>query len=81
MFFHFQAAISRRLSDASSRKSSISDDSATQEKTKSSSNEGCLVQEMTNNAALPITVHDRKWTDGSVALDTISADLAKLGKV
>ncbi|XP_030490953.2 uncharacterized protein LOC115707208 [Cannabis sativa] len=74
-----QAAISRRLSDASSRKS-CNDDTATQEKTKSSSPEDCLVQDMTNNAALPITVHERKWTDGSVALDTVSTDLAKLGK-
>lgn len=64
----------------SSRKSN-SDDSETHEKTKSSSAEGCFVQEMTNNAGLPINVHERKWTDGSVALETVSADLAKLGKV
>ncbi|PON73360.1 hypothetical protein PanWU01x14_058640 [Parasponia andersonii] len=74
-----QVAISRRLSDASSRQSS-SDDSTTHEKAKSSSSEGFLVEEMKNNAALPITVHERKWTDGSVGLDTVSADLAKLGK-
>ncbi|KAF8088517.1 hypothetical protein N665_0538s0018 [Sinapis alba] len=63
-----QAAMSRRLSDANRRKS--------EEKVKSScSSESSLVEEVSE-----ITYHDRKWTDGSVPLDSISGDLAKLAK-
>ncbi|KAG2322880.1 hypothetical protein Bca4012_058348 [Brassica carinata] len=67
-----QAAISRRLSDANWRKS---DSSACEEKVKSCSSESSLVEEVSD-----ITYHDRKWTDGSVPLDNISGDLAKLAK-
>ncbi|CDY64935.1 BnaCnng45570D [Brassica napus] len=67
-----QAAISRRLSDANRRKS---DSSACEEKVKSCSSESSLVEEVSD-----ITYHDRKWTDGSVPLDSISGDLAKLAK-
>ncbi|XP_056857310.1 uncharacterized protein LOC108855095 isoform X1 [Raphanus sativus] len=59
-----QAAMSRRLSDANRRKSDSS------EKVKS-----CSSEEVSD-----ITYHDRKWTDGSVPLDSISGDLAKLAK-
>lgn len=75
-----QAAISRRLSDANGRKPN-SDDSSSHEKTKSSSPGGCLILEKPSSAALGITVHEKKWTDGSVKLDAVSADLARLGKV
>ncbi|CAN6830201.1 unnamed protein product [Brassica oleracea] len=67
-----QAAMSRRLSDANRRKS---DSSACEEKVKSCSSESSLVEEVSD-----ITYHDRKWTDGSVPLDSISGDLAKLAK-
>ncbi|KAF3450060.1 hypothetical protein FNV43_RR06139 [Rhamnella rubrinervis] len=73
-----QAAISRRLSDVSCRKPNS--DSSNNEKAKSSLSEGCTVQERPSCAALGVTVHERKWTDGSVPLDAVSADLARLGK-
>lgn len=28
-----------------------------------------------------ITIHEKKWTDGSVSLDAVTSGLAKLGKV
>lgn len=34
-----------------------------------------------NGAAPVITIHEKKWTDGSVSLDVVSSGLAKLGKV
>lgn len=58
-----------------------SDDSSNNEKAKSSLSEDCIVQERPSCAALGVTVHERKWTDGSVSLDALSADLARLGKV
>ncbi|KAJ9168403.1 hypothetical protein P3X46_019931 [Hevea brasiliensis] len=60
-----QAALSRRLSDATSRQPNQDDDSSSNETVKE---------------ALGFTVHEKKWTDGSVPLDTVSADLARLGK-
>lgn len=77
-----QAAIARRLSDVSGRKS-VSDDSSSSSKkvSKPSSPESSLAQEKQNYGALGITVHEKKWTDGSVPLDAVSTDLAKLGKV
>lgn len=76
----FQAAISRRLSDINGRKLST-DDSSSDEKTKLSSPDSCLVEEKLNLGALGIPVHEKKWTDGSVPLDAVSVDLASLGKV
>ncbi|VVB04291.1 unnamed protein product [Arabis nemorensis] len=72
-----QAAMSRRLSDANRRKS---DSSGCEEKAKSCSSEGSLVEEVSALDGLGITYHDRKWTDGSVPLDNISEELAKLVK-
>lgn len=77
----FQAALSRRLSDANSRHSNQDDDASNNEKTKPSSPEGCLDKEKPACAALGFTVHEKKWTDGSVPLDAVSTDLARLGKV
>ncbi|XP_042973281.1 uncharacterized protein LOC122305056 [Carya illinoinensis] len=74
-----QAAISRRLSDINGRKLST-DDSSSDEKTKLSSPDSCLVEEKLNLGALGIPVHEKKWTDGSVPLDAVSVDLASLGK-
>ncbi|CAH2079437.1 unnamed protein product [Thlaspi arvense] len=73
-----QAAMSRRLSDANRRKSDST--SACEEKAKSCSSESSLVEEVSAFEGLGITYHDRKWTDGSVPLDSISGDLAKLAK-
>ena len=82
----FQAAISRRLStslsDVSSQKSH-DENSSSNEKTKASPPEDSSAPEKPTCAggALGISIHEKKWTDGSVSLDTLSADLAKLGKV
>ncbi|KAK6147377.1 hypothetical protein DH2020_018289 [Rehmannia glutinosa] len=63
-----QAAISRRLSD-------VHDNLPTDVKSESP-----VEQEKPNGAAPVITIHEKKWTDGSVSLDTVSSGLAKLGK-
>ncbi|THF95525.1 hypothetical protein TEA_002087 [Camellia sinensis var. sinensis] len=70
-----QAAISRRLSDVNGQKPD-KDDSENCEKAKSSS----LVAEKPICTAPGITVHEKKWTDGSTPLDAVSAKLARLGK-
>lgn len=74
-----QAAMSRRLSDVSGQKPG-SNDSSSNEKTKVGSPESCVPEEKSNFAAMGITVHEKKWTDGSVALDAVSGNLSKLGK-
>ncbi|PSS15615.1 Serine/arginine repetitive matrix protein [Actinidia chinensis var. chinensis] len=74
-----QAAISRRLSDVNAQKPN-KDDSEAFGKVKSSLNEGGLVPEKPTCAAPAITIHEKKWTDGSIPLDAVSANLAKLGK-
>lgn len=67
-----QAAISRRLSDVSGK--SNGDDPSSNEKAKSGTPEPIT--------SVPgITIHDKKWTDGSVALDSVSKELNRLGKV
>ncbi|KAI3443355.1 hypothetical protein Pfo_000020 [Paulownia fortunei] len=63
-----QAAISRRLSD-------VHDNLPNNEKSESP-----VEQEKPNGAAPVITIHERKWTDGSVSLDMVSSGLSKLGK-
>jgi hypothetical protein len=74
-----QAAMTRRLSDANRRKSGSSS-SVCEEKAKSCSSESSLLEEVSAFEGLGITYHERKWTDGSVPLDSISDELAKLGK-
>lgn len=79
-----QAAMSRRLSDANGQKSGGSDSSSsTNEKTKAGSpqTQSCLEQEKPSFAALGITIHEKKWTDGSVPFDAVSANLSRLAKV
>ncbi|CAH8338723.1 unnamed protein product [Eruca vesicaria subsp. sativa] len=60
-----------RTQAAMSRRLSDANRRKSEEKVKSCSSESSLVD---------ITYHDRKWTDGSVPLDSISGDLAKLAK-
>ncbi|KAL2338303.1 hypothetical protein Fmac_012749 [Flemingia macrophylla] len=74
-----QAAMSRRLSDVSGQKPG-SNDSSSNEKTKAGSPQTCGLDEKSNLAAMGITVHEKKWTDGSVPLDAVSGNLARLGK-
>lgn len=72
-----QAAMSRRLSDVSSRSDG---NSSNNEKTKLSPPESRSVTKKEASGPPGITIHDKKWTDGSVPWDVISSDLAKLGK-
>ncbi|XP_075517455.1 uncharacterized protein LOC142551880 [Primulina tabacum] len=66
-----QAAISRRLSD-------VHDNSSAKDE-KSCGSESSFESEKTNVAPV-ITIHEKKWTDGSIPLDSVSSSLAKLGK-
>lgn len=72
--------MSRRLSDANSQKSGGSDFSAS-EKTKVGSPQSCLETEKSSFTAQGITIHEKKWTDGSVSLDAVSGKLSRLAKV
>lgn len=72
--------MSRRLSDVNGQKGS-DENSSGNEKTKTSPPESNLAPEKAASGALGITIHDKKWTDGSIPWDAISTDLAKLGKV
>ncbi|KAM7260306.1 hypothetical protein ACFE04_016047 [Oxalis oulophora] len=74
-----QVALSRRLSDAKDWKSTINESSSS-EKTTPNSSEVNFELEKPGNGARGIAVHEKKWTDGSVPLDSVSANLAKLGK-
>jgi len=75
-----QAAMSRRLSDVSGHKPG-SNYSSSNEKTKALSPQSCVLGDKSNFAAMGITIHEKKWTDGSVPIDAVSGNLAKLGKV
>lgn len=77
----FQAALSRRLSDANCRQPSQDDDASSYASTNCSTVESCLDKEKPTSPALGFTLHEKKWTDGSIPLDTVSSVLAKLGKV
>ncbi|KAL8206208.1 hypothetical protein R6Q57_009759 [Mikania cordata] len=67
-----QAALSRRLSDVHNQ-----DDSPTIEKIKAGL---CDTPTMQDKTALALTLHEKKWTDGSVPLDSVSSNLARLGQ-
>ncbi|XP_004252055.2 uncharacterized protein [Solanum lycopersicum] len=71
-----QAAISRRLSDVSCH----AEDFGSEGKLKSGAAENSPDTEKSNNAAPVIPVHEKKWTDGSVPLHSVTSELAKLGK-
>lgn len=70
-----QAAISRRLSDVSCH----AEDFGSEGKAKSGA-ENSPDPKKPNNGAPVIPVHEKKWTDGSVPLQTVSSELVKLGK-
>nr|XP_017215679.1 PREDICTED: uncharacterized protein LOC108193505 isoform X2 [Daucus carota subsp. sativus] len=74
-----QEAISRRLSDVSITQHN-QDESSGFENSNPNLGEGSFVTEKSSNVAPVIAVHEKKWTDGSVPLDSISSELAKLGK-
>lgn len=71
--------MSRRLSDVNSHESK--DDSSTDGKSKTSSPDDFVAPDKPFALAAGITIHEKKWTDGSVPLDAVSGSLAKLGKV
>lgn len=88
--------MSRRLSDASWEQSNNEEASTNEkpkpskkvepevskyEKTKSSKKTESTSSEKQNLASANVTVHERKWTDGSIPLDAVTSNLAKLGKV
>ncbi|KAB2072261.1 hypothetical protein ES319_A07G004100v1 [Gossypium barbadense] len=76
-----QTAISRRLTDVHSQKSNDGNSSSNEKRKASSPKDGSAAEKPARGSgALEITVHEKKWTDGSVSWDTLSADLAKLGK-
>ncbi|CAI9765927.1 unnamed protein product [Fraxinus pennsylvanica] len=72
-----QAAISRRLSDVNEQKFDLS---YLEEKQKSNVAENPPLLEKPNEASPVITIHEKKWTDGSIPLDALSSGLALLGK-
>ncbi|KAE8671402.1 DNA ligase 1-like [Hibiscus syriacus] len=76
-----QVAISRRLTDVHSQKPN-DESSTSNEKRKPSRPEGGPSSEKPacGGGALGITIHEKKWTDGSVPWDNLSPNLAKLGK-
>lgn len=74
-----QAAISRRLSDVNTQVAD-QESSATNEKSKSGLVESPKAPERPIGTAPAITIHEKKWTDGSVSLAALSSDLAWLGK-
>lgn len=51
------------------------------EKKKSFSPSKCEIPDERNFLGLGITVHEKKWTDGSVLGDAAPANLVKLAKV
>ncbi|KAJ8750435.1 hypothetical protein K2173_015574 [Erythroxylum novogranatense] len=75
-----QAALSRRLSDVN-RQSNEDDDSSNKDKIKPSSpTEVSAEQKQSTCASLGFKVHEKKWTDGSIPLEAVSGELARLGK-
>ncbi|CAK8563334.1 unnamed protein product [Lathyrus sativus] len=72
-----QAAMLRRLSDVKSQKS---DNNDSEENTIVSSPQSCLETKNSKFSGLGITIHEKKWTDGSVPLDAVSSKLSRLAK-
>ncbi|RWW57208.1 hypothetical protein BHE74_00036016 [Ensete ventricosum] len=76
-----QVAISRRLSDAGGLPNSNEEAASSEIPRTSSKTESFSESEKPNSMSPRVTVHDRKWTDGSVPFDSVSNNLARLGKV
>lgn len=75
-----QEAMSRRLSDATTEQSS-NDDSSVDEKPKQPRKKIDAPTSVKAKTAAPkITLHDPKWTDGSIPLDALPDKLSKIGK-
>ncbi|KAJ8486149.1 hypothetical protein OPV22_018634 [Ensete ventricosum] len=74
-----QAAISRRLSDAEGVQANGAEASSNEKRRTSSKTESFSESEK-NHMAPRITIHDRKWTDGSIPFNCVSDNLARLGK-
>ncbi|XP_068668883.1 uncharacterized protein [Aristolochia californica] len=76
-----QVAIFRRLSDKNGGQPNQEEVSAIETPETSPNVESLPRREKPSSATQPkITIHDRKWTDGSVSLDAVSPKLANLGK-
>ncbi|THU72235.1 hypothetical protein C4D60_Mb04t09940 [Musa balbisiana] len=78
-FLRTQAAISRRLSDAEGVQANSAEASSNEKRRTSRKTESFSESEK-NYMAPRITVHDRKWTDGSIPFNCVSDNLARLGK-
>ncbi|CAD5173599.1 unnamed protein product [Musa acuminata subsp. malaccensis] len=78
-FLRTQAAISRRLSDAEGVQAN-SAEASSDEKRRTSRKTESFSESDKNYMAPRITVHDRKWTDGSIPFNCVSDNLARLGK-
>ncbi|XP_039146105.1 uncharacterized protein LOC120283477 [Dioscorea cayenensis subsp. rotundata] len=74
-----QAAISRRLSDVGGENSN--GDETSNEKPRPSNKIDCpSMPDKLHRAAPNFVIHDKKWTDGSIPIDALSDNLARLGK-
>ncbi|CAL9197508.1 unnamed protein product [Musa hybrid cultivar] len=75
-----QVAISRRLSDAGGLANSNEEAASNEMPRTCSKVESFSESEKPNSMSPRVTVHARKWTDGSVPFDSVSNNLARLGK-
>lgn len=75
-----QVAISRQLNDPNQSQPNQEDISTNETPRSSCKTERLLVSENLRRMAPKMIIHDRKWTSGTVPLDALSPNLAKLGK-
>ncbi|KAI3854360.1 hypothetical protein MKX03_037247 [Papaver bracteatum] len=75
-----QVAMSRRLSDANAGQTNQEDPPSNEKPKASRKAESLSVIDKPIQTTPKITIHERKWTDGSIPLDAVPANLAKLGK-
>ncbi|KAI3993750.1 hypothetical protein MKX01_002763 [Papaver californicum] len=75
-----QVAMSRRLSDANAGQTNQEDPPSNEKPKAGRKAESLAVNDKSGQTTPKITIHDRKWTDGSITLDAVPANLAKLGK-
>jgi hypothetical protein len=72
--------MSRRLSDAMMKQFG-NDDSFVEERSKPRKKIDAPTSVKANTTAPKITLHNPKWTDGSIPLDALLHKLSKIGKV